>query len=160
MNWLFFVPIWFFLQLLLNSRSVIWAQQAQFADCTRNGGPDVVKEDTLRRASLGSLDDADIQLWSGKVDSGTLLSPSTVIEGTVDKDLRFTIFPSPSSEELFGYLVRIAHAKSDEGFEPFFLTDAQNVGLVSFCAALDLLVSSFVAVFSIPPANEISGPLV
>lgn len=118
-----------------------------FLDCTLNGGPEDVNEATLRRASLGSLGDANVQLWRGEVNSGSLVSPNRVIQGTMDTDLHFTILPSSSSRiELSGYLVRIDGALASSRFEPFFIADPSHVGTVTFCSALDLLVSDLSAI--------------
>lgn len=140
---------------------VTQTQQQQFVDCTLHGGPKVVHESTLRRASLGSLSDANIQLWHGMANSGSLVSPNAVMQGTLDMDLRFTILPSVSSSssysvQLFGYLVRIAAVQSGTGFEPYFVGDSRNVGIVSFCSALGLLVSNVSVVSFCTSSNETS----
>lgn len=143
-NWPFLIRVLCCLRMLiLRVNYCDGLEKARQSDCTLRGGPAVVKEASLRSASLGGLSDANIQVWRGEPNTGSLVSPNTYIEAVVNADLRFTIFSSLSSAvPFYGYLIRIAGADSHSNFEPFFVGDSRNLGVVSFCSALGFRVSA------------------
>ncbi|KAL7572758.1 hypothetical protein ACA910_009022 [Epithemia clementina (nom. ined.)] len=120
------------------------AQLSSDLDCTRGSGPSDVQESDLRGASLGSLSDGNFNLLA----DGSLASPDDPIPATLGVNKTFALFRQTTFE---GYLIRVAEVSSEP--DPFFLNDRADVGIVSFCSALDLLDSSSV---SVSPENSIS----
>lgn len=141
MNWPFLVQVLLCFKLLmfrLNFGNL--SAQGKLA-CTVRGGPSMVREARLKSSSLGGLSDANFQLWRGETNTGSSAFPNTTMAAAVDADLQFTILPSSSSSAtLYGYLVRIAGADSRSNFEPVFIGDSRQLGILSFCSALGLLV--------------------
>lgn len=114
-----------------------WAQLSADVDCTLNGGPAVVSPDDLRGASLGGLSAGNIIV----LQNGTVVaSPDVPVTVIIGVESRFSVV---RQEGFQGFLFRTAGVDAALSFTTLFNFDDEQVGKVSFCSALNLLVSNW-----------------